>query len=517
MPGNQLDIERRLWKVADQLRTNSKLKASECVEPILGLVFLRYAETVAAKAKVRKRKGTRRNGTSEKAQARKGRLAIPKTARIQSILGEPRVARAVNKAMIDIERHNPWLRGVLPKSYTQFPDATLTESLGLVASIPVDPRGNVFGRAYELLLGEFGKADSQKGGEYPTPPSLARLIVEIVGPTNGRIFDPACGAGSLLVPYVNSVYATQARKTGSVEVVGMERIAANVRLCKMHLAVHDVHGDIRDGNTYYEAPQATLGQFDFVVANPPFNANGIDWKRLKGDPRFPYGLPTADNANYLWIQLIYSALREGGRAGFVMANSALDARGGQREIRRKLLTDNAVDVVISIAPQFFYAATLLCSLWFFDRGKARSKRKDTVLFIDARSLFQEGERGHREFSPQQVGFLANIVRLYRGERPKGSTGTLRSLAKSFPGLKYADVPGLCSVESLGRIEQNGWSFNPGRYVGIAKVERDTRSFRKHLKALEMEFRDLSRDADRLTKDASRSFAALLGNGEARKQ
>jgi type I restriction enzyme M protein len=287
----------------------------------------------------------------------------------------------------------------------------------------------------------------------------------------------------------------------------------------MNLAVHALSGDIRQSNTYYEDPHECVGKFDFVMANPPFNVDKVDKEKLRDDPRFPIGMPKADNANYLWIQLFYSALSPKGRAGFVMANSAADARQSEMEIRKKLLEAHSVDVMISIGPNFFYTVTLPCTLWFLDRGKSKTDRKDKVLFIDARHIFRQVDRAHRTFSPKQVEFLANIVRLYRGEQPEFIAGdddeypgTDPDLKETFPKLKYSDVAGLCKVATLKEIEAQGWSLNPGRYVGVAEKGEDDFDFAERLEELNEELEVLNSEARELEERIAANVAKLLEAG-----
>ena len=277
----------------------------------------------------------------------------------------------------------------------------------------------------------------------------------------------------------------------------------------MNLAVHGLSGDIREANTYYEDPHKVLGRFDFVMANPPFNVSGVDKDRLKDDRRFPLGLPSTDNANYLWIQLFYSALNENGRAGFVMANSAGDARGSELEIRKKLIQSGAVDVIVSIGSNFFYTVTLPCTLWFFDRAKARGPRKNKVLFLDARLLFTQVSRAIREFTPAQLEFLANIVRLFRGEAPEFDGGSRSMVEERFPGTVYADIAGLCKVVTLAEIVAQGWSLNPGRYVGIGARAPDEFVFAERLEELNEELEALKVEALALEEQIAANVAELL--------
>ena len=278
----------------------------------------------------------------------------------------------------------------------------------------------------------------------------------------------------------------------------------------MNLAVHGLEGDIRQSNTYYEDPFDSTGQFDYVMANPPFNVNKIDKSKLEGDKRFPLGMPKADNGNYIWIQVFYSALNEMGRAGFVMANSAGDASGSELNIRKKLLAERAVDIIVAVGPNFFYTVTLPVTLWFFDRGKRGTQHEDTVLFIDARKVFHQIDRAHRDWTPDQIEFLANIAWLYRDEKVESAEGSADLMAASFPDGVYADVPGLCAVATLDQIEKQGWSLNPGRYVGVAEAEDDGIDFRVRLEELNEELELLNAEAAELQERIAANVAELLG-------
>jgi type I restriction enzyme M protein len=295
-------------------------------------------------------------------------------------------------------------------------------------------------------------------------------------------------------------------------VYGQEKTAETVRLCKMNLAVHGLSGDIREGNSYYEDIHRSVGKFDFVMANPPFNVDRVDKERIKDDPRFPFGMPKPDNANYLWIQEFYSALNENGRSGFVMANSASDARGSEQDIRKSLIEKSAVDVMVAVGSNFFYTVTLPCTLWFLDRGKAKTPRKDKVLFLDARHIFHQVDRVHRDFMPDQIEFLANIVRLYRGEQPETMNGSASMSKEKFPDGKYVDVPGLCRVATPSEIEAQGWSLNPGRYVGVAEREADDFDFKERLEELNEELEILNVEARELEGRIGENVEKLLEAG-----
>jgi type I restriction enzyme M protein len=515
MPANHTEVEKRLWEAADELRANSKLKSSEYSIPVLGLIFLRYADQKFAEAEKRLTaggSGRRKIGKTDY-QAR-GVLFIPEKARFANLLNLPEgadIGKAINEAMKAIEAENEDLKDVLPRTYNALEKGLLVSLLKNFSAIPIT-EGDAFGKIYEYFLGEFAMAEGQKGGEFFTPISIVKLIVEIIEPYHGRILDPACGSGGMFVQSAAFV-AHHKKNVNEISIYGQEKVAETIRLCKMNLAVHGLSGDIRQSNTYYEDPHKSVGKFDFVMANPPFNVDKVDKERIKNDPRYPFDLPKADNANYLWIQIFYSTLSATGRAGFVMANSAGDARGSELEIRKKLLQSHGVDVVVSIGPNFFYTVTLPCTLWFFDRGKLRSNRKDKVLFVDARHIFRQVDRAHREFTPEQVEFISNIVRLYRGETVEVEAGSQGLLSVHFPEGKYTDVLGLCKGASLSEIERQDWSLNTGRYVGLAERPADDFEFKVRLEELNEELEVLNSEAEALQQQIAENLSLLLEGTE----
>jgi type I restriction enzyme M protein len=502
--------EARLWAAADQLWANTGLRPADFSEPVLGLIFLRYADKRFEEAhKALLGKGFKADELEPTDYQAEGVVYLPESARFSSLLqlteGD-NVGKALNEAMLMIEGGNADLKGVLPRSYNRLPNATLVELLRLLA--PLDLAGDAFGKVYEYFLGSFARAEGSKGGVFYTPSSIVRLIVEILQPFHGRIFDPACGSGGMFVQCADFVQRHQKSATTELTVFGTEKDAKTVKLAKMNLAVHGLSGDIRESNTYYEDPHKATGRFDFVMANPPFNVSGVDKDRLKEDRRFPLGLPSTDNANYLWIQLFNTALGDTGRAGFVMANSAGDARGSELEVRKKLIQSGAVDVIVSIGSNFFYTVTLPCTLWFFDKGKRHGGRKNTVLFLDARPYFKQVTRAIREFTPEQLEFLANVVRLYRGERPEFETECRVMLNEKFPKSAYVDVAGLCKAATLTDIEARGWSLNPGRYVGVGERAVDEFNFAERLEELNEELESLNIEARDLERAIENNLAII---------
>lgn len=532
-------LEKRLWDAADELRANSGLKSSEYSPPVLGLIFLRFADAkfAARRAELEKTATGRRGSRVDDAASyhATGVLYLPAEARFTTLLEYPEGGRggkslgqAVDNAMRGIERENPQLSGVLPKTYQAFNARLLKELLKTFSTIPMDLKGDAFGKIYEYFLGEFAAAEGSMGGEFYTPTSIVRLLVEILEPFQGRVLDPACGSGGMFVQSARFVAEHAVAGKGpngngraGLSIHGVEKVDATGQLCRLNLAVHGLEGDIRHGgeiNSYYDDPHNLVGRFDYVLANPPFNVDKVDKERLRAavgpGRRFPFGLPKPDNANYLWIQLFYAALNAKGRAGFVMANSASDARASEMEIRKQIIEAGAVDVMISVGPNMFYTVTLPCMLWCLDRGKPK-ERRDKVLFLDVRHVYRQIDRAHRDWTEAQIGFLANVVRLYRGEDLDisfGTTEVLEKLREVF-GKKprYADVPGFCKVTTVREIEAQGWSLNPGRYVGVAPGEEvSDEDFKAQFEALNEEFEQLTAEARKLEKAIAKNAAELLG-------
>jgi type I restriction enzyme M protein len=518
MPANHTEIEKKLWEAADNLRANSGLKSHEYSTPVLGLIFLRFADFKFTQAKKDleskiQASGGRRTITNADYQA-KGVLALPENARFQYLLNLPEeidVGKEINEAMKAIEKKNDELKDTLPKNYNVIEKDTLVALLKTFSDIPMDLEGDIFGKIYEYFLSKFAMSEGQRGGEFFTPISLVKLIVEIIEPYHGRILDPACGSGGMFVQSAKFVQNHKKKPNEEIAVYGQEKADETVRLCKMNLAVHGLSGDIKPDNTYYENAHDCRGRFDFVMANPPFNVNGVDKEKIIDDPRYPFGMPTVDNANYIWIQEFYSALNEHGRAGFVMANSATDARGSELEIRKKIIENNTVDVVISIGSNFFYTVTLPCTLWFFDKGKKNDYRNDKVLFIDARIIFTQIDRAHREFTPQQIEFIANIVRLYRHNQIEKYHNSDIILNEKFPLCKYEDVPGLCKVADMAEIEAQGWSLTPGRYVGVPDQIDIDYNFKSKLQILNEKLEYLNTEAKIIESKINDNINEMLKN------
>ncbi len=507
------DLEKRLWEAADQLRANSSLTAQEYSQPVLGLIFLKHAghRFTEAEKELAKATSSERRTIGKLNYQAKGVMYLPENARYSHLINLPEgsdIGKAINQAMDSIEAENKDLGGVLPRDYNIFENTLLFELLKIFNGIPMDVEGDVFGKIYEYFLGKFALTEGRGGGEFFTPTSIVRLIVNIIEPFHGRIYDPACGSGGMFVQSARFVEEHQKNAATEISVFGQESKEVNFKLGKMNLAVHGLSGEIRIGNTYYEDHHQSLGRFDFVMANPPFNVNGVDKERIKDDPRYQFGIPRVDNANYLWIQAFYSSLNEKGKAGFVMANSAADARQSELNIRKKLIKTGHMDVIVATSSNFFYTVILPVTLWFFDRRKP-DDRKDNVLFIDARNIYRQIDRAHRDFSPEQLEFLSNIVRIYRDEDVETHMGSQAMLDERFPNGIYQDVKGLCKMATLEEIEAQGWSLNPGRYVGVAKQDDDSAEFAQRLEELNEELEVLNSAARELEERISRNVIKIM--------
>ena len=522
-------LEKSLWAAADQFRANSGLKAQEYSEPILGLIFLRFAEmrfnTKLEELKKLDASSRRKSRVDDPTAYHAANiLYLSPKSRFEYLLTLPErsdIGGEINAAMREIEKHNPQLAGVLPKTFNIFTSALLKSLLKTFSEIPITLEFDAFGRIYEYFLGAFAMTEGQGGGEFYTPASIVQLLVQVIEPFHGRILDPACGSGGMFVQSARFVKEHHKNPAAELSICGVEKTDETGRLARLNLSVHGLEGDIRHGgnvNSYYDDPHSATGQFDFVLANPPFNVDKVDKEKLKDmvgtGRRFPFGLPNADNANYIWIQLFYSSLNNKGRAGFVMANSASDARSSEQDLRQKLVEEQAVDVIVAVGPNMFYTVTLPVALWFLDRGKSKTKRADNVLFIDARHIYRQIDRAHRDWTPAQTGFIANLVRLYRGEAIDltvggGETETkLREVFGKKPA--YTDVPGLCKSATLAEIKAQGWSLNPGRYVGVAPGEEvSDKDFKMLFETLNEELENLANQTHILERTIALNVARIL--------
>lgn len=428
-------IEGDLWEAADQLRANSKLTASEYSMPVLGLIFLRHAYNrfLIAKEKIEEnlpsRGGIKRPVKKEDFESQSA-IFLPEEARYDYLLNLEEgkdIGNAINDAMISIEKEYDNLQGSLPKNYNIFDNDLLAELLKIFNSEQLkNATGDVFGRIYEYFLNKFAMTGAQEGGEFFTPISLVQLIVNIIEPKKGIVFDPACGSAGMFVQTGHFIELHGENANEKVTFYGQEKAELNSKLAKMNLAVHGLEGKILEGNTFYEDKHELIGKCDYVMANPPFNVDGVDSEKIKGDPRLPFGIPgvnkktkAVSNGNYLWIQYFHQYLNEKGRAGFVMASSASDAGYSEKDVREKIVKTGDVDVMVSIGNNFFYTRTLPCGIWFFDKDKSED-RKDKILMIEASNIHTRiaGTSNKNEFSNEQLKNLTAITWLYRGENQR---------------------------------------------------------------------------------------------------
>jgi len=432
-------LETRLWSAADLLRANSNLNSTEYMMPVLGLIFLRHAHSryLAVKAEIEptlpKRGGVPLPLTKEHF-AQKTALYLQPHAQFEYLLnlpGDQNLGQAINDAMIAIEDdYESKLRGVLPKDYTRLDDDLLRQLLKIFNDEALrKPGEDIFGRINEYFLLKFAMARAQDEGEFFTPPSLTGLITRVIEPDHGKLWDPAFGSGGMFVQAGHFIEDEGKSPQSAIAFYGHEKSTSNLRIGLMNMAIHNLEGQLIEANTYYEDRHSMVGQADFVMANPPFNVDGVDEKVKDQKTRLPFGLPGVNkdkkvgNANYLWISYFYSALNDHGRAGFVMSSQASSAGHDEKTVRRKIIETGAVDVMIAIRPNFFYTRTVPCELWFFDRGKP-AERKDKVLMLDARNIYRKVTRVIYDFSPEQLKNLAAIVWLYRGQTER-FTGLVR--------------------------------------------------------------------------------------------
>ena len=597
-------LESELWESADLLRAGSKLTSNQYCMPVLGLIFLRYAysrfKLVEAEIlKNRPVRGGRVLPVEASDFASRSALFLPREAQYAYLVELPEnipaagltnwrgevmnsLGEVVNNAMELVEQQSEQLSGVLPKDYTMFSDELLAELLRIFNNSALDEvGGDIVGRIYEYFLNKFAKNIAQDDGVFFTPKSLVKMIVNVLEPTQGILLDPACGSGGMFVQTGDFVEHAGMRANNTMTFYGQEKVEYNAQLCLMNLAVHGLTGVVKSGdeaNTFYHDAHNLEGCCDYVMANPPFNVDKVKSESAQSAGRLPFGLPSVNknkevgNANYLWISYFYAYLNERGRAGFVMASSATDSQGKDKDIREQLVKTGHVDVMVSVGNNFFYTQSLPCSLWFFDKGK-KEELRDKVLFIDARNYYTVVDRTLNEWSDWQLKNLNAIVWLYRGEVDKYQAlvdeyaETLASRdfpavlakleekktqlnaqakeeiaqaarkekkmieaahAESMDGLEeliqtakealwltekfgegeYADIPGLCRVATLEEIEAKGYSLTPGAYVGVAPTEDDGVDFHQRMTEIHKELLSLQEEANRLMETISRNWEEM---------
>ena len=488
-------LENELWEAADALRAGSKLTSNQYCMPVLGLIFLRYAYSrfKLVEAEILKDRPMR-NGRAMPVEASdfkaKSALYLPVEAQYDYLLNLPEdikgaaltskdgqvmtsLGEVVNNAMALIEDQSAQLTGILPKNYTDFSDELLAEILRIFNNSALDEvGGDIIGRIYEYFLNKFAKNIASDDGVFFTPKSLVKMIVNVLEPTHGTLFDPACGSGGMFIQSGDFVNAQGMNANSAMTFYGQEKVEYNAQLCLMNMAVHGLTGVIKsgdEGNSFYNDAHQLDGRCDYIMANPPFNVDKVKSESTLAAGRLPFGMPGINNknkeisnANYLWISYFYSYLNDTGRAGFVMASSATDSQGKDKDIRESLVKTGAVDVMVSVGNNFFYTKSLPCSLWFFDKAKPEAI-KDKVLFIDARNYYTVVDRTLNEWTEWQLKNLNAIVWLYRGEVEKytellneyrhtlGEDKTFAEHIKSLSEqVKAIEVEGKQAVVDAGR-------------------------------------------------------------------
>ena len=499
-----------LWHSADMLRASAHLAANKYGQPILGLIFLRYADILFKQHKAeiaeeyQRKIGTRAEKTMKQVSIERCGFYLPECAYFDFINNAPddaEKATLIKKAMEEIEKENPSMAGVLPKEvYGQLvPEEEpelLSKIIRVFKDIPEDISIDLFGEIYEYFLGNFALQEGKDGGTFYTPATVVRYMVEVLKPEIGNklFLDPACGSGGMFVQAARYMHRHNATAEDMMKFMcyGVEKEPDTVKLAKMNLLLNNVRGDVREANSFYADPHNAVGRFDYVMANPPFNVDEVVYDKVKDDPRFnEYGIPknksktakkdsdkkeTVPNANYLWISYFATALNEKGRAGLVMANSASDAGNSEYDIRKKMIEAGIIKQMVTLPSNMFSSVTLPATLWFFDNAKKGTDKKDEILFVDARNVFTQVDRAHRKFSEEQIKNLAIITRLYEGdtaafadliaeykanlanalETSDDKDAMTKSywqanidwLLERFPDGVYRDVVGLCKVAKL---------------------------------------------------------------------
>lgn len=551
------NLKDNLWHSADMLRAGAHLAPNKYGQPILGLIFLRYADVLFKqhKAEIDKEyevlKGTRMERSYKDIAVQKCGFYLPECAYFDTINDAPDEAHKavlVKEAMEAIERENPKLENVLPKEvYGQLVPEEDPELLSRIVrvfkDIPENINIDLFGQIYEYFLGNFALAEGQGGGAFYTPPSVVQYMVEVIHPVIGdrKFLDPACGSGGMFVQAARYMHRHNATNQDLMHFrcYGVEKDPDTGKLGKMNLLLNNVRGEIIEANSYYSDPYDAFGKFDYVMANPPFNVDEVLVSKVSDDARFKtYGIPrnktksakknsdkteTVPNANYLWIGYFATALNETGKAALVMANSASDSGGSELEIRKKMIQDGIISQMVTLPSNMFSTVTLPATLWFFNKQRTQ---KDEILFVDARNIFTQVDRAHRKFSDEQIKNLGIITRLYEGDseafwqlvdeyKKAGKQEEVDWLLERWPEGKYRDVIGLCKVAKItgeDGIEDNDWSLNAGRYVGVV-IEDDgmtSEEFRQEMLSLNSEFSKLNAEAVDLQKKIEKNMVELFG-------
>jgi type I restriction enzyme M protein len=471
--------EAKLWSMADALRNN--MDAAEYKHVVLGLIFLKYISD-AFEAKREELAAQRGQGADPEDPDEYRAVSIfwvPREARwshLKANAPQPKIGTIVDDAMAAIERDNPTLKGVLPRDYARpgLDKQRLGQLINLVSDIglgsPADRAKDVLGRVYEYFLSQFASAEGKKGGQFYTPSWVVRVLVEVLAPYKGRVYDPCCGSGGMFVQSEKFIEAHSGR-IGDISIYGQESNYTTWRLAKMNLAIRGIDAQIVHGDSFHNDRFPDL-KADYVLANPPFNDSDWRGELLKEDKRWAYGKPPAGNANFAWVQHFIHHLAPTGLAGFVLANGSMSSnQSGEGDIRKAIIEADLVDCMIALPGQLFFSTQIPVCLWFIARSKKNGRfrdRRGQTLFIDARKLGSLIDRVHRELTDEDVGKIAGTYHAWRGDKPAG---------------QYADVPGFCKAARLDDIREHGHVLTPGRYVGTEEAEEDDEPFEEKMKRL----------------------------------
>jgi type I restriction enzyme M protein len=491
--GATVGLEAKLWAAADALRNN--MDAAEYKHVVLGLVFLKYISD-AFEAKHEELLAQQAQGADPEDQDEyraENIFWVPKEARwsyLKANAPQPTVGTIVDDAMAAIERENPSLKGVLPKDYGRpgLDKQRLGQLINLVSDIglgsPADRAKDVLGRVYEYFLAQFASAEGKKGGQFYTPSHVVRVLVEMLAPYKGRVYDPCCGSGGMFVSSEKFIEAHQGR-IGDISIFGQESNYTTWRLCKMNLAIRGIDAHIGHGDTFHSDSHPDL-KADWVLANPPFNDS--DWRGdlLKNDKRWVYGVPPAGNANFAWVQHFIHRLAPTGVAGFVLANGSMSSnQSGEGEIRKNIIEADLVDCMVALPGQLFYSTQIPVCLWFLARNKHNGRfrdRRGETLFIDARGLGIMVDRTHRALTDEDVAKVAGTYHAWRGDQG---------------GSDYEDVAGFCKAATTEKIREHGHVLTPGRYVGAAAADEDDEPFEDKMRRLVSQLQEQRAEAARL--------------------
>jgi type I restriction enzyme M protein len=496
---NNTTLEQKLWAAADKLRNN--MDAAEYKHVVLGLIFLKYISDAFTQKYEQLKLEIKDGADPEDPDEYRGHniFWVPKEARwdyLQNNAKRPEIGNLIDDAMEAIERDNSQLKGILPKNYGRegLDKKRVGELIDLISGIGLgdsESKGkDLLGRVYEYFLGQFADAEGKKGGQFYTARCVVKLLVEMIEPYKGRVYDPCSGSGGMFVQSEKFVVAHQGN-TRDISIYGQESNQTTCRLCNMNLAIRGIDGNIKWGNSFSNDLHKDL-KADFILANPPFNDSDWGGESLREDIRWKYGIPPAGNANFAWVQHFIYHLAPNGIAGFVLANGSMSSNtAGEGKIRKNIVEDDLVDCMISLPPQLFYNTSIPVCLWFFARNKKNGRFKDRTgktLFIDARNMGKMIDRRHRVLTDEEINKIAFTYHAYRGENGE-----------------YKDIPGFCKEATLDNIRENDYILTPGRYVGFEEVEEDFEVFEEKMKKLTKELSESFEESSKLEEEIKKNL------------